>query len=211
MARKPSERRNYKEDVQELNLTPMMNLVGILIPALLVSAAFIEIAVVNVAAPSISDAPPPQEPPKDDKPPLNLTVTVTDKGYIVAASGAVLPGPQPNGPTFPIQQKTVSCSRYRDGWPPPREKNRGSAKCPKESGSGESQQSFWVYDTEALRKKLIDIKESFPDEHRIIIAAEPDVEYEAIVDVMDTAREVKDEQGEIQTLFDEVVLSPGTT
>ena len=60
-----------------------------------------------------------------------------------------------------------------------------------------------------LRKKLIEIKDGFPDEHRIIIAGEPDIEFESLVDVMDMSREVKDPGGEIRTLFDEVVLSPG--
>ena len=92
MAKKPSQRRNFKEEEMELNLTPFMNMIAILIPALLISTAFVEIAVLNVAAPAIGSAPetPPDQDP--DKPPLNLTITVTDKGYTVAGSGAVLPG-----------------------------------------------------------------------------------------------------------------------
>ena len=85
MAKKPSERRNYQETEMELNLTPMMNLIAILIPVLLVSTAFVEIAVINVSAPAIGSAPENPEPDRPpDKPPLNLTITVTDKGYTVA-------------------------------------------------------------------------------------------------------------------------------
>ena len=111
--RKPSERRNFKEEGMELNLVPMMNLVSILIPALLISAAFIEISVINVAAPAIGSAPEQeQQQDKPDKPPLNLTVTITDKGYTVAGSGGVLGGEQAageeqSGPTIPIIQKTI--------------------------------------------------------------------------------------------------------
>ena len=47
MAKKPSERRNYSETEMELNLTPMMNLIAILIPVLLVSTVFVEIAVIT--------------------------------------------------------------------------------------------------------------------------------------------------------------------
>ena len=93
MARKPSKRRHFSEPDQELNLIPMMNLISLLIPCLLISMVFIEIATINVAAPAIgSDAA--AEPPKDkpEKPPLNLTITVTDKGYTVAGSGGVLGG-----------------------------------------------------------------------------------------------------------------------
>ena len=35
MAKKPSERRNYEDEDMELNLTPMMNLISLLIPCLL--------------------------------------------------------------------------------------------------------------------------------------------------------------------------------
>lgn len=207
MAKKPSERRNYKEENMELNLTPMMNLIAILIPALLVSTAFVEIAVLNVSAPAIGSTPDQPEPEKPDKPPLNLTVTITEKGYIVAGSGAVLPGAggAEGGPTFPIVEKQTECSRYMGDWPPPRPKNRSTPKC----DQPEAMRSFWVYDVEALTKKLIEIKDLFPEERRIIIAAESDIEYEAITDVMDASREIKDAGGEVRTLFDEVVLSPG--
>lgn len=210
--RKPSERRNYKDEDMELNLVPMMNLISILIPALLISVAFVEIAVINVSAPSIgpSDEDPPE--PEDDEPPLNLTVTITDKGYTLAASGAVL-GPDGQdagddaGPTIPVKQATVKCNKYVNTRPPPRSLNAKVAPCE----NAEETQSFWIYDVKALTEKLLDIHEAFPDERRIIIAAEPDIEYEAITDVMDGSREYKDPGGELRPLFDEVVLSPGMT
>ena len=49
MARKPSKRRHFSEPDQELNLIPMMNLISLLIPCLLISMVFIEIATINVA------------------------------------------------------------------------------------------------------------------------------------------------------------------
>ena len=210
MARKPSERRNFKEEEMDLNLTPFMNMIAILIPALLISTVFVEIAVLNVAAPAIGSAPD-TPPPADDKPPLNLTVTVTDKGYTVAGSGAVLPGqeaagaPDDKGPTIPIVQKKVKCTRYVGTWPPPRAKNRSAPKCEESA----VERTYWVYDTQALTNQLVEIKDSFPEERRIIIAGEPDIEFEAITDVMDAGREVKDPGGETRVLFDEVILSPG--
>ncbi len=212
MARKPSERRNFKEADMEINLTPMMNLIAILIPVLLVSAAFVEIAVINVAAPAIGSAPEQDQPQdKPDKPPLNLTVTITDKGYTVAGSGGVLGGEEEaaegkSGPTIPIVQKSVDCGKFANTVPPPRAKNKAAGNC-KEGETGA--RSFWIYDNEALAKKLIEIKDAFPDERRIIIAAEADTDYESLTDVMDASREVKDAGGEMRTLFDEVVLSPG--
>lgn len=207
MAKKPSERRNFKEESQDLNLTPMMNLVAILIPALLMSTVFIEIAVVNVAAPAIGGAAADDQ-PKDDKPPLNLTVTVTDQGYTVAGSGGVLgaaEGAEQKGPTIPIVQKSISCQRYLSTWPPPRVRNKEQAKCT----NPEDKRTFWSYDVEALQRKLIEVKDAFPDEVRMIIAAEEQVEFEVIIDVMDAGREIKDQGGEVRELFPEVVLSPG--
>lgn len=209
--RKPSERRNFKEEGMELNLVPMMNLVSILIPALLISAAFIEISVINVAAPAIGSAPDQgKQQDKPDKPPLNLTVTITDKGYTVAGSGGVLggekaAGEEQAGPTIPIIQKTLDCSRYLGTVPPPRARNKGSGPCVNPSDT----RTFWVYDVDALTRKLVEVKDAFPDERRIIIAAEADTEYETVTDVMDASREVKDPGGELRDLFPEVVLSPG--
>jgi biopolymer transport protein ExbD len=211
--RKPSERRNFKEEDMELNLTPMMNLIAILIPVLLIAVAFVEIAVINVAAPAIGSAPEQDQPDKPpDKPPLNLTVTITDKGYTVAGSGGVLGGEaadaggeEQTGPTIPVIQKTIDCGRYLGTVPPPRSKNKGSGPC-KEA---KETRTFWIYDNDALTDKLVEIKDAFPDERRIIIAAEPETDYESITDVMDSSREIKDPGGEMRTLFDEVVLSPG--
>lgn len=205
--RKPSERRNYKDEEQELNLVPMMNLISILIPALLISVAFVEVAVINVSAPAIGPSDSQDETPKDDKPPLNLTVTITDKGYTIAASGAVLPGEGgASGPTIPIKQQSVSCLKYLDTRPPPRKLNQDTPPC----ANAEDSQTFNVYDVDALATKLVEIKDAVDeDERRIIIAAEPDVEYEAITDVMDASREIQNPGGEVRVLFDEVVLSPG--
>ena len=209
---KASDRHKVELDEPHLNLNSMMDLFAVLIPALLMMSAVVEVSVINVSAPAIggSDAAPP---PPSDKPPLNLTVTITDKGYIVAGSGGVLSGPgatpvpnQPGqGPTIPLVQRNVICSRYRGLWPPPRARNRDQERCKKP----EESRSFWIYDTSALAKKILEVKDAFPDERRIVIAAGPDTEYEAVIDVMDATRDIRDAGGEIRVLFDEAVLSPG--
>jgi biopolymer transport protein ExbD len=103
MARKPSGRGHRgKDEVPPLNITPIMNLIIILIPALLLSAAFVQIAVINVSAPQIGSGVA-EEKPEDDVKKLNLTVAVTDKGFTVAGTGAVLggEGAEEAGPTIP--------------------------------------------------------------------------------------------------------------
>ena len=208
---KPSDRHKVELETPELNLNSMMDLFAVLIPALLMMSAVVEVTTLNVSAPAIGGAPTDEKPP--EKPPLNLTVTITDKGYLVSGSGGVLSGagvnpvPQQAGqpPTIPIVQKSVTCSPFRGTWPPPRAKNRGEKKCT----DPHEQRTFWVYDTTQLARKVLEIKDAFPEERRIVIQAEPDVEYEAVIDVMDATRDVMDKGGEIRTLFDEVVLSPG--
>ncbi|MDF1565589.1 MAG: biopolymer transporter ExbD [Deltaproteobacteria bacterium] len=103
MASKPSGRGHRgKEDIPPLNITPIMNLIIILIPALLLSAAFVQIAVINVSAPQIGSGVA-EEKPEDEEKKLNLTVAVTDKGFTVAGTGAVLggEGAEEAGPTIP--------------------------------------------------------------------------------------------------------------
>jgi biopolymer transport protein ExbD len=103
MAHKPSERRHGEDKTPPLNLTPIMNLIIILIPALLLTAAFVQIAVINVSAPQIGSGVAEEKPEDSNEKKLNLTVAVTDKGFTVAGSGAVLggEGAEEAGPTIP--------------------------------------------------------------------------------------------------------------
>ncbi len=213
MANKPSERRNFKEEEMELNLTPMMNLIAILIPCLLVSVAFVEVTVVNVSSPSIGPPPDGAEQKSNDIP-VNLTVTITERGYTVSGSVELFPqgeasgapaGTPPGASFIPTLEQTTTCQRYLDTVAPPRSKNKGAKTCTKPDET----RSFVLFDVVQLARKLIDVKDRFPDERRIIIAAEPDIEFEALTDVMDASRDTIDAAGEVRTLFDEVVLSPG--
>jgi len=55
----------------------------------------------------------------------------------------------------------------------------------------------------ALTAKMKEIKSSFPDESKVIIAAEPDIQYEWLVATMDAVRET---QPEHKLLFPDVTL-----
>ena len=82
MARKPSDRRHGSEEVGELNLVPIMAILVILIPVLLYAFSFFEVKVQAVSAPRMG---PSSGKPKadDDKKPLNLTVLITSKGFVI--------------------------------------------------------------------------------------------------------------------------------
>ena len=209
MGRKGKKEAPHEETIQ-LNLNPMMDLFAVLIPALLMMSAVVEVTVLNVSAPAIggSDTPP----PTPEKPPLDLTIVINDGGYIVKGAGGVLAGPGANPaplqpdqvPTIPLVQKGVVCSRFRGTWPPPRSRNKDEKVCviPTET------RNFWVYDLDAATRKAVEVKDAYPEERRVIIQANANIEYESVIDLMDAVRDVREASGSNRTLFDEVVLSP---
>jgi len=73
-----------QERMQEPDLIPVMNLVCLLIPFLLLTATFIQYAVISTSAPRLN--PLPGEPP-DATRPLELTVLVTDQGFRITSAG----------------------------------------------------------------------------------------------------------------------------
>jgi len=60
------------------------------------------------------------------------------------------------------------------------------------------------YDYETLQQKAVEIKDVFPNETKVIIAAETNIKYDILIKVMDTLRN----KGE-KVLFTNVQLSPG--
>jgi biopolymer transport protein ExbD len=206
--RKASQRHRHSIDEPTLNLNPMMDMFAVLIPALLMLSAVLEISVLNVAAPKIAAPGELDQPPlPDEKPPLNLTLKITARGYdLVTGVGFVREEGTPGDVSVPLAQRGIACSRYRNYWPPPRVRNRGLGRC---SEQALEKRTFWIYDNDTLVQRLKEIKTFFPEERRIIITAEPSVEYEVITDVMDATRSYRDTEGKTQPLFDEVVVSPG--
>lgn len=200
----PSNR--MKGDMEEelnLNLNSMMDMFAVLIPALLMMSAAVEVAVLNVVAPSISadDSPPPE----NTDVPVNFTVTITDTGYILSAEGVAMVG-ENNAPTLPLKEVALVCSRYRGTKPPPRLANKDRPICPQDAPM--EKRSFLVYDVAALTRKTSELKDKYPNERRIIIAPSANSEYEEIVDVMDATRDVLLPDGNVKPMFDEVVISP---
>jgi biopolymer transport protein ExbD len=89
-----------EEEMGEINLVPYMDIVTNIIIFLLASTVYnVTFANVNVSSPTIGQGGGAAEEPQ--KPPLNLTITAGANGFIIAASGGVLPGPVQGGPTVP--------------------------------------------------------------------------------------------------------------
>lgn len=154
---------------EELDLVPIMNLVTILIPFLLMAAQFVSYAVIDSTLPAIGP-PQPIEEQEDEDEPLNLSVFITDKGYTVAGSAAILKNEgggeegEEKGPTIPC--KTPDCTYSRD-----------------DGGAEEA------YDIDELRRLLGEIKDEYEDEQNVILVPEPDIPYEVLVLTMDGTRE----------------------
>jgi len=99
MALAPSKRKDkgIGEGVEskELDVTPIMGVFVILIPALLLMAVFTEIAVIDFSIPQSSDSEESQEKEKedDDEKQLDISVSMTNMGFTIRG----VPNPPPRG------------------------------------------------------------------------------------------------------------------
>jgi biopolymer transport protein TolR len=155
------------EEGGELNLVPYLDIVTNVIMFMLATTSFAAaLGDINVSAPTTSTAvssPTDTPPPKND---LNLTVSISDKGFTIAASGAVLY----QGFSFDGAGNLVN---------PP---GNVLPTIPKK-GDG-------TYDYELLAKKMIEIKgtPTAAGETKVIINANPNILYESVVATLDACR-----------------------
>jgi hypothetical protein len=171
---------------QELNLIPIMNLVTILIPFLLMAAEFVQLAVIDSTLPAIGPPQPVEEEP--DKPPLNLSLAITDKGITVLGADAVL-NPEGGAPAEGEERPpTVPCK------------------------TGGECNALDDYDWDELTRILGLIKDEYPDDENVILVPDSRVQYEIIVTTMDSSREDRANpgpDGKARLLFPFVVIAGG--
>lgn len=161
----------------ELNIVPYLDiLMNLIIFMLLSMTGLATFGILNVSAPNYGAPSAAVAPETPDAPKLLLTVLVSKKGFFVAGTGAVL-GQQGEG-----QQPTPNPS--------------GEPTIPKQSGS---------YDFAALTSKMVEIKQAFPEETKVIVGAESDIPYETLIQTMDALREVPGRERKI--LFPDVTLA----
>src|ERR1700749_1287699 len=150
------------EEGGELNLIPYLDIVTNVIMFMLATTTFAAaLGDINVSSPTTSAATQLNTPPPEPKNDLNLTVSVSDKGFTIAASGAVLYQgfsidaagnlQQPAGATLPT--------------------------IPKKGND---------FDYDALARAMAQIKASptAKTETKVIVNANPDVVYAVIVQVL---------------------------
>ena len=123
MRRLREEKEEELEESGELNLVPYLDIVTNIVIFLLASVTTyqLQLSNVKVSSPTFGVGSGQEGPP-----PLNLTITVTQNGFSVAASGAVLPGPDGNLPTIrkdpaakemPWDQLTKKAREIKDAYP----------------------------------------------------------------------------------------------
>lgn len=179
--------KRHKQETEDLNLVPVMNLVTILIPFLLMAAEFVSLAVIDSTLPAIGPPQPVEEEP--DKPPLNLSLAITDMGITVLGADAVL---------------------HPEGAPPIAEGEERPPTVP--CSSGGKCTGLEDYDWGELTRILALIKDEYPDDENVILVPDQRVKYELIVKTMDASREDRDNRGpdgEARTLFPFVVIAGG--
>ncbi|MBN2102704.1 biopolymer transporter ExbD [bacterium] len=105
MAYRPSKRARRSFEIEPPNIAPMMNLMVVLIPLLLTSAEFVRLGVIELNLPPAATGPDGtmlNQMPIESQKKLDLTVTVTDRGFFISSSMAVLSGSAEGGPTIPL-------------------------------------------------------------------------------------------------------------
>jgi biopolymer transport protein ExbD len=227
MAKKPSERRHQDEHNDEpldLDVTPFLNIMFMLILSILAMTAWTQLAMLNVQAPQIGggDGGGDGDEPAEALSQLNLTVFVLPDGFNVGASGATLDGNSEGRSGQPLIPKTlkqtnqlvnevVGCAgvdqRTKDSLrlPSGADDARRKAALSALTAACPSYADEYTYDYAKLQQKLIEIKKSFPTEESMIVSADGNTAYEVIVKIMDAARKTSD--GKI--LFPAVAFAAG--
>lgn len=177
--------RRMEEEEQELNLAPIMNMVIILIPLLLLSVVFVEVSVINITAPKLAVGPPSDQPPPDEKP-LNLTVAVGAKGFVISAEGGNLQpvaGCPPEGPTICLAKTNIDpTAKFAEA------RTAMANGASMDEGEKIIREGLTAYNWMMLYNQLSNIKKKFPKETIVNVSADPNVPFAAIIRLMDVAR-----------------------
>jgi len=101
MAFKPSRRRHLEVEQVELNLFPVMNMMVVLIPLLLSTTQFVKYGILELNLPRAAGGPISQTmPDKETEASLDLTISITSRGFYLSSSQSILRDPSTGGPTI---------------------------------------------------------------------------------------------------------------
>jgi biopolymer transport protein ExbD len=176
MAYKPSMRRSGVSLEMELNITPVMNLMVVLIPLLLLGVEMVKLSIVEIDLPPASAGAGKNanenNPEKEKEKKLGLKIAILSEGISLATASAVMSGEQGEGPTVPVQT---------DG-----------------------EQNLDLLKEKLVELKKAIAEKGFKDQNTAIITAGKDIEYQVIIHILDVIQSYKDDAGDIQPLFPQV-------
>ncbi len=176
MAYKPSMRRSSAPAEIELDITPVMNLMVVLIPLLLLGVEMVKLSIVEIDLPPASagggKGADDKNPEKEKQKKLGLKILITADGISLATASAIMSGEDGEGPTVPV------------------------------ISSGE--QNFDLLKEKLVEVKKAINGKGFKDENIAIISAAKEIEYQIIINVLDVIQKYEDDEGNIQPLFPQV-------
>ncbi|MCK5799328.1 MAG: biopolymer transporter ExbD [Deltaproteobacteria bacterium] len=213
----------------EINLVPYLDIVTNTVIFMLATAAgAVALANINVSAPRYSTpsaAAASATPDKPSEKKLNLTIVVSNKGFIVAGAGGVIDAKAAQDdlrkayPSDAYVSKRLASPATEGELPTIRCKTTLRAdRCPafltkRHNAKLEIDEMVWIdrYDHRLLVKMLKMIKKQFSHERQVIISADRNIPYQVVVRTMDHVRGKSTVKctGDDGCLFDEIVLSAG--
>ncbi len=169
-ASKPSDKRHRSAQAEsdeplDLDVTPFLNIMFMLILSILAMTAWTQLAMLNVQAPQIGGGGGGGGAPDAAASQLTLTIFIQKDGFDIAATGDTLDGNSEGRPG----QRLVPMIEIRQG----------------------SKRTI-EHDYANLQRRLIEIKKSFPTEQSMIISADAGVIYDVVIQTMDAARKSAD-------------------
>lgn len=173
--------RRFREIVEsDLEILPLMNLFVVLIPMLLLSAVFLELSVIHMAAPGTD------EQAEVEKEPFDLAVHISETSWEIRARDIetrVISRTEAG-----VEEVQGSGGAVADGAGPGALKDEGPAA---KSIAGSDVMTSAIDIATAvgrLQAALIEIAVDHPDNKAVRIVSQPDTIYEDIIEVMDASR-----------------------
>lgn len=180
MAYKPSLRQSSDDQEMALDIRPVMNLMVVLIPLLIAGAEWVKLSIIEINVPPAQAGGPGAGEDQNE-----LKEKAKKLGLTVAVSAEGL---------------TIG--------------NAGMILSSDEGEAGPTVQKLedGTYDYAKFKEKLIEIKKKvlgkgFIDENRAVITASADIEYQAIITIMDNLQTYTSDTGETLPLFPEINFS----
>ena len=175
MAYKPSERRSIERLEMDMDISPVMNLMVVLIPLLLQGAEWVKLGAIEINAPPTkaggSGSDQEQQDQKEEEKKIGLKLAVTKDGITIANAQVILTSGEGEGPTVPVKSDgTYDYDLLRE---------------------------------KLIEVKKAIAGKGYKDENRAVITAAKEIEYKNIVEIIDNIQVYEDE-GRQKPLFPEV-------